>query len=330
MIVLAVGVVSIAGCGDDDGAAPNQQPGTITPTVTATATPTTTPSATPSPVQQYIGPDGGTVTLLKFGVFGDSRPAHHNASASDFPSAVVTEIVAGMTAKRVQIIFGVGDWQECDQSAECSRGDLGALLAAEAAGGFKGTILNMMGNHDCASGYDAAECPLENETENVSQYMQMVLAPVGKSHSYFDLNVETSKGKAHFIVASPSAWSDNQQSWLNGVSAQPADYTFYLQHQPQADPTCPGAKPAYDTMKAANPNTTLYMYGHVHEYKHYAGINEFIIGNGGAPSPPWYGYAIVEQLSNGNIQVTVYQATGTGNDPQMDQWTVTPQGSLVQ
>lgn len=280
--------------------------------------------------QQGIGPNGGAVTLLKFGVFGDSRPAHLNTPASDFPSAVVTNIVAGMTAKGVQIIFGLGDWQNCDRSGECSIGDLAALLAAESAGGFKGTILNLMGNHECASGHDEAECPLENETENVVQYMKMLLAPVGKSHSYFDLNVQTSLGKAHFIVTSPSAWSDNQQSWLNGASAQPADYTFYFQHQPQADPSSPGAKPAYDTMKAANPNTTLYIYSHVHEYMHFAGINEFIIGNGGAPSPPWYGYAIVEQLSSGNIQVTVYQATGTGSDPQMDQWAVSPQGQLLQ
>jgi len=45
--VLVMGAFSIAGCGDDDGAASNQQPGTTTPTVTAMAAPTTTPSVPP-------------------------------------------------------------------------------------------------------------------------------------------------------------------------------------------------------------------------------------------------------------------------------------------
>ncbi|MFA6035051.1 MAG: hypothetical protein WC889_19285, partial [Myxococcota bacterium] len=97
----------------------------------------------------------------------------------------------------------------------------------------------------------------------------------------------------------------------------------------------------------------------VHFYKHLtkdgAGnkvANEAILGNGGAvPNlcqdagvadcrtsdggqtlcgcSNAIGYAVVTQLPNGNIEVSVYQAEGKGNDPLIDKWTVTPAGKPV-
>lgn len=291
-------------------------------------------------------PDGGTPALLKFGVFGDSRPPGKDLPASAFPSGVLTNIIKGLSSKDVQFMVGTGDWMDCTETnAACVTGDLDAMQAAEAAGGFKGTIYNTMGNHECHT-QDQFECPNENETENVRQYKQKVLAPLGFEHSWFDFTVPTAHGDAHFIITSPSAWSptNGQQGFLNHAVTQQAAYTFYFQHQPGEDlinpngnPTAasPGAKPLYDAMKAGNPDTTLFAYGHWHGYFRFPGTNEVIIGNGGAPLEPipasgdFFGYAVVEQLPNGNIQVTVYEATGTANDPVKDQWTLTPQGKPV-
>ena len=289
-----------------------------------------------------VGPSGGTVTLLKFGVFGDSRPDTVNCDISQAPcnagTAIVTSIIKGMAQKNVQFILAGGDYIYCNADANCAASHAKAFLGAEVAGGFQGTIFHAMGNHECITG-TCANCPNENETPNVQQYMQNILA--FEPHSYFDFSVQTSQGLAHFIVSSPNAWdsSNVQQNWLNQVAAQPADYTFYLQHEPRGDEgapcPAPGAKASYETMRSKNPNTTLYLYSHVHEYMHYTdNPNEVIVGNGGAPlntagpaSGQFFGYLIVEQLANGNVQVTAYEAV---TDIQKDQWTVTPKGQLVQ
>jgi hypothetical protein len=158
------------------------------------------------------------------------------------------------------------------------------------------------------------------------------------------------------------AFTGQQADWLKSAAAVDASYTFYLQHQPQDDSggeegKCIGAGPLYDYMKAANPNVTGYFYGHVHFYKHLKKdpkgndvANEAIVGNGGATANVCVGdagtadcrtedggqqlcgcsmaigYAVVTQLPDGNIDVSVYQAEGKGNDPLIDRWKVTPSG----
>ena len=78
---------------------------------------------------------------------------------------------------------------------------------------------------------------------------------------------------------------------------------------------------------------TLRLYGHTHEYRHYAApdYNAVVDGNAGAPlsgssgSGQYYGFGIVDQRADGNIVFTAYQ---TGSPPMpMDSWVVAPNGA---
>jgi len=325
--------------------------------------------------------DGGTVTLFKFGVYGDSRPPY----LDEFPGPAllyenITKIMKGLASKNVQFVFQVGDYMYCkgDQdSGPCAETDLTHFLLAEGDGGYKGPVFYLMGNHECHYKTEVL-CPNENETPNVNFYKSMLLSRDGKPHSWFDFNVNTSKGPAHFIVGSPNtmpyglddggydgAFFGPQADWLKTVASEDAGYTFYLQHEPQADEsdegTCIGAAPLYHYMRAANQNVTAYLYGHTHYYKKLSKddkgdpvANEAIIGNGGAPvdyctkdggsesdcrtvdggtklcsCSNEVGYGVLEQLSNGNVRVSIYKAEGAGHDPLIDQWTITAQGKAA-
>ncbi|MFA6032842.1 MAG: hypothetical protein WC889_08095, partial [Myxococcota bacterium] len=226
-----------------------------------------------------VGPDGGKVNLLKFGVFGDSRPAHTNKPGDKEFYDGVSNIIRGMKDKGVQFILGSGDWMFCepgsDAGNECPGIDISLLLAAEGDGGYGGTIFHIMGNHECHT-QDDIQCPNENETVNVQQYMAR-LKPHHRDHSWFDINVDTSLGAARFIIGSPSAmpyppndaggydgaFIGPQAEWFKDAGVAGATYTFYLQHQPQDDSNgeegkCIGAAPLYNYMRASNPNVTAY------------------------------------------------------------------------
>jgi hypothetical protein len=73
---------------------------------------------------------------------------------------------------------------------------------------------------------------------------------------------------------------------------------------------------------------TMVITGHTHELKldtwNDPSGRTLVIGNGGAPLAigfTWYGYALVEQLATGNVQVRFYDES-TGN--QMGAVTVGP------
>ena len=84
--------------------------------------------------------------------------------------------------------------------------------------------------------------------------------------------------------------------------------------------TAPGTTPSQDLVDA-NPYT-LAIVGHTHTYKR-SGPREVIVGHGGAPlsSSVNYGYALVQQLENGDIRVDNIDYT-TGMS--VESFTVTP------
>jgi hypothetical protein len=277
---------------------------------------------TPPPSSGPIGPSGGTVSLLHFGAFGDVRPAVNNGRT--YPSAIISAVMTNFHDHSAQFAVASGDYMFATVASYVTS-NVDALIAAER--NYGGFIFHGMGNHEC-TGATASNCPNGNETPNVQEYMSRLNA--GHSLPYFDWTIRTSLGDAHFISTAPNAWSTAQQTWLQGALAHRAAYTFVLAHEPPTGTAGPGSR-AIEQVLATSPNPiTLRLYGHTHEYHHITG-NAVIDGNAGAPlagtggSGAYYGYAMIDQRSDGNIVFTAYQV---GTPPMVvDTWVVTPSGA---
>jgi hypothetical protein len=266
-----------------------------------------------------VGPTGGTVPRLRFGVFGDVRPPSQN-NTTMYPAAVVTAVMDGIAAEGAEFAVANGDYMFAT-SAGAANAQLGLLLTAESR--FHGHVFHSLGNHEC-NGASNSNCPLGNETPMMQAYRAR-LAPA-YSTPYFDWRIHTAQGDAHFIATAPNAWSPAQQAWLTRVVAEPALYTFVVAHEPAGRREAPGS-PSIEAAIAARPGgVTLRLYGHTHEYQHLA-PNAIIVGNAGAPLASLsgqYGFVIVDQRADGNLVVTAY----TIGHPAMvaDSFVLTPGG----
>ena len=137
---------------------------------------------------------------------------------------------------------------------------------------------------------------------------------------------------AHFISTAPNAWSTAQQTWLRTAPVWTATYaTFVLAHEPL---TRRGhlqvLRRSIALWQRASGGVTLRLYGHTHEYRHLTsyGANVVVDGNAGAPldgSGTYYGFAIVDQETDGSITFTAYQV---GNPPTVvESWSVNANGT---
>jgi hypothetical protein len=269
-----------------------------------------------------IGPTGGSVARMRFGVFGDVRPPSANDTAH-YPAAIVAAVMDGIAASGAQFAVANGDYMFA-LNAEASAAQVGMLLAAESR--FGGHVFHSLGNHEC-TGASASNCPLGNETAQMRAF-RANLAPSYPA-PYFDWVVTTALGDAHFIATAPNAWSPTQQAWLDRALARPARYTIVIAHEPPGNREAPGSV-AIESAVAARPGgVTLRLYGHTHEYRHLAG-NAIIAGNAGAPlasASGEYGFVVVDQRADGDLVVTAYTI---GHPPMVaDSFVLTPGGALT-
>jgi hypothetical protein len=135
-----------------------------------------------------------------------------------------------------------------------------------------------------------------------------MLSPNSVSQPYYveNINAADNSWTAKFVFVACNAWSSTQGTWLTNALSQSTTYTFVVRHESSSTTDAPGVTPS-ETIIAKYP-CTLRIVGHTHEYYHSASSHEVIVGNGGAPltGSSTYGYAIVERLASGVIQVTGY------------------------
>jgi hypothetical protein len=269
-----------------------------------------------------VGPLGGAVSRLRFGVFGDVRPPSENQTTL-YPTAIVTAVMDGIASAGAQFAVANGDYMFASTNAAASA-QVSLLLGAESR--FPGHVFHSMGNHEC-NGASASNCPAGTETQQIQVYRSRLAPAYGTP--YFDWVVRTDLGDAHFIAAAPNAWSPAQQAWFTAALAQPARYTVVIAHEPPGRREAPGSVAIEDAIRARPGGVTLRLYGHTHEYRHQS-ANAVIVGNAGAPlasATGTYGFVVVEQRADGDLVVTAYNI----GRPAMvaDSFVLTPAGSLT-
>ena len=269
-----------------------------------------------------IGPHGGTVDRLRFGVFGDVRPPNPD-NVSLYPGVIISSVMDGFFGLGAQFVVASGDYMFATQ-ASTAVAQVGMLLTAETH--FGGHVFHSLGNHEC-NGASTSNCPMGNETPMMQAYRSH-LAPA-YSTPYFDWRIHTAQGDAHFIATAPNAWSPAQQTWLTRVVAEPALYTFVIAHEPAGRREAPGSRFIEAAIAGRPGGVTLRLYGHTHEYQHLA-PNAIIAGNAGAPLASLsghYGFVLVDQRADGNLVVTAYEI---GSPPMVvDTFVLTPRGVLT-
>jgi predicted phosphodiesterase len=268
------------------------------------------------------GSGGAGGSLMKFAVFGDSRPPNNNQSTS-YPSAIISGIFSLAQSNGAQFVVGTGDYMFATQASAVTAQV--ALFRQAMAAYSAGPIYLTMGNHEC-TGATASNCPNLNETANIQAFMTLV--PAGVKTPYYRIDVDTPLGKAKFVFVAANSWdsSNTQQSWLQTQLADPTTYTFVVRHESTTSSGVPASVAASETIIDAHPYT-LVLLGHSHEYRR-VDTQHVISGNAGAPldSGTEYGLLLVEQQANGDITVSeIDEATGSVTDT----WTVTAAGQKV-
>jgi len=268
---------------------------------------------------EWIGPSGGQVDLLRFAVFGDVRP-HNLDQDSGYPTGIVSQIFSQISSRSPQFVLGVGDWMFASDYDHAAN-QLDQLLASEQA--YSHFVFHALGNHEC-EGWTTSNCPNGHESGQVLAYFEKLWTFSDKTYVRFD--VQTSLGRAKFVIVAPNAWSDAQETWLTQTLDDPTDYTFVVRHEPPSADTAPGVPPSEAIIKSHS-DITLILYGHYHEYRRIS-TNEVISGNGGAPlsTGGFFGYLYVEQLDDGTIQVTEHKKD---SDEVQDQFVLMADGTSV-
>ena len=268
------------------------------------------------------GGGGGSGTLMKFAVFGDSRPPNDN-DTTGYPSSIISGIFALAQSNGAQFVVGTGDYMfATDASAVTAQV---ALFKQAMASYSAGPVYLTMGNHEC-TGADLSNCPNLNETANIKAFMQMV--PAGVTTPYYRIDVNTPLGKAKFVFIAANSWdaSNTQQNWLETQLSDATTYTFVIRHESTTSSGVPACVATSEAIVAAHPYT-VELLGHTHEYRR-VDTQHVISGNAGAPldSGTEYGLLLVEQQTNGNITVSeMDEATGM----MTDTWTVSPTGQKM-
>jgi hypothetical protein len=281
-----------------------------------------------APPTGTVGVDGGAVSRLYFGVVGDTRPPSED-DTSAYPTAVITKIFADLQAlsPRPSFVVSTGDYQYANPTGTQGAVQLGYYLTARA--GYSGLSFPTMGNHEC-TGYTTSNCGAGNPdglTNNYNAYLQMMLAPIGQTSPYYelDINAPDMSWTAKFLFVAANAWTQTQANWLAAAMARATTYTFLVRHESASASTAPGVAPAENIM-AMHPYT-LSIVGHTHTYQR-SGPREVIVGNGGAPLSGGvdYGYGMLSQQSDGSIAVDMIDYTSGLADSSFH-FAVKPDGS---
>ncbi|MHB1845459.1 MAG: FG-GAP-like repeat-containing protein [Deltaproteobacteria bacterium] len=282
-----------------------------------------------------IGPNGGSVGLLHFGASGDTRPGASNGQGvSSYPTAIIDSIAQAFAAAHVQFVVDMGDhmnnWQDLTTAQQMM------ALYQQAMALYPGQWFLTMGNHECDDTQELC-IPFAGQTGDTAGNFTAYLAAVAQtgvgSLPWYSFDVQTSLGLARFVIIADNAWCPQQASWLDQTltaADTAATYTIVVRHHPPGD-TSNGqaADLTAETTTVRAHKFSLWLTGHVHEYDHLTGDSgrSVIAGIAGAPlgagagAQAFYGYLIVDQLTDGTLEVTAYDVSTGG---QMDQFTVGP------
>jgi hypothetical protein len=258
-----------------------------------------------------VGGDGGALSRLYFGVVGDTRPATSDDTAN-YPKDIITQIYKDIStlAQLPPFVLGTGDYMfaSVGSSGKQQAGPQLDLYQA-ARQQYSGVFFPTMGNHEC-TGWTNSNCGTGNTdgvTDNYTAFIDRLLKPIAKTQPYYSMNINATDGAwtSKFVFVAANAWDDAQNTWFDGVMSKATTYTFIIRHEAKAANTAPGVTPS-ETIMAKYPYT-LALVGHDHTYNR-PGQREVIIGNGGAPVTGGvnYGYALLNQRTDGAIQVDMY------------------------
>ena len=256
-----------------------------------------------------VGPAGGTVTLLHFGITGDTRPPNCEDTAN-YPTAIISGIADALKAKGAQFVVDEGDHMfVCNSSLPIARAQM--ALFTQATARFGGTWFMTMGNHECWRG----PCLLNSTSANYVAFMSS-LAPIS-AKPYYAFNVETQLGRAAFIIIADNAWDGAQQTWLQQAlttADRDARYTFVFRHHPEGDTSVTTNAAVMSIIRQHK--FSMFISGHAHEYKHQPNVDsgrDVVLGLGGAPllgTATWNGYALIDEQTDGRLKVTVFDLSG--------------------
>jgi len=276
------------------------------------------------PVGGAVGPNGGTVDRLYFAFTGDTRP---DSCTGSYPQTVINNIYTQMKQQGVQFAIDQGDHMfNCGYSSSAYTGAAAQMQDyINAANLFGKTVFMTMGNHEC-SGEASSLCTLASygANPNYTAFMD-ALKPIA-SKPYYRFDVQTSTGKAVFLVVADDVWDSAEQSWLTQQLTDAdanAKYTFVTKHHPDGNTDHPEFQQIYDLVRQHK--YTLFLTGHSHLFKRqYNDPRAMVIGCGGAPlaGGTFFGFGTALQGTDDKIYVNIYDQS-TGN--AVDQFSVGPQ-----
>lgn len=289
------------------------------------------PSDGAIPADATVYPDASPTysNAFRFAIVGDTRPANED-DVEGYPTAVITKIWADVQAASPHPDFAIstGDYMFASPSKTPSTVDkqLDAYLRARVQ--FSNNVFPAMGNHEC-TGATASNCgPISSDglTANYNAFMARFMAPIGQTNPYYAFQFAAADGSwtAKLVVIAANAWSAAQSTWLTQALTPTTTYTFVLRHESLDTTETPGVPPSNAII--ANFPLTLLVVGHTHTYAHEGSADEVIVGNGGAPltSGANYGYALIDRLASGAIQLTSYDYD---TNAVVDQFSVNADGS---
>jgi len=296
--------------------------GTSASSTTGSTTTGTTGTTGSGGTSGAIGVRGGTVNLLHFAISGDTRPPSCE-DTSGYPTAIINSIGDAEKAAGAQFALDLGDHMYvCNNSASIASQQMGLFM--QGTQHFGGTWFMTEGNHECM-GTGSGYCPTGSTNTNFTAFMS-ALAPIS-STPYYSVNIQTSLGLATFVFVADNSFDTAQQTWLKSTlttADQNAKYTIIAKHHPEGDTSVAANSTIMSIIRAHK--FALLLTGHTHSYTHQTTDNgrDLVLGNGGAPlvsAGTFNGYGMIDELSNGQLQVSIYDvASGSLHD----QWSVGP------
>jgi hypothetical protein len=265
-----------------------------------------------------VGPEGGSVERLWFATTGDTRPSQCDAT-DQYPKAAIAQIAAAMNALRVQFTVDLGDHMYvCNHSDAEAAQQMGFYMDAVAQGPPAWWMT--MGNHECGNNAWPYSCFVSGPHDaNFAAYMSALQRP----QPYYFNDVQTSLGKARFVIVADDSWDGTQADWLASTLADAdahARYTIVARHHPVQGART-GAASILSILQQHK--QTLILTAHNHDYEHDLsswGGRSAVVGLGGAGGR--WGFGTVLQNTDGTL--TFVQRDANGN-PLGDPWTVSPQ-----
>lgn len=253
----------------------------------------------------------GTATLERFdfAVVGDTRPPFKGLTKL-YPTAVITQIWKMVTSEQPPVAFAAttGDFGFSDANdAETATAQFDLYLQARAQ--FPGTVLPILGNHEC-TGATQSNCGPGSKHGMPPMYqiwLYKFVEPLGLPEPWYTVRLAAPDGSwtAKMVVIAANAWSDAQAKWLDETLATQTTYTVVLRHESWTVDEAPGVKPS-NAIIEKYPYTVLIV-GHAHTASWTPERRQLIVGNGGAPLSGQidYGYALFRQRKDGALHFQV-------------------------